>query len=357
MMKANLHPWLNPGLLNTVLHLLAWSLLTYLLFMYPPLIKSGAKLPEHFQLKQIVHMVMMISAYYANTHYLIPKLLLKGRMALFALYIVLILAFSGLFMARLEIWLDLVQGLDEVSAKKIWRNTYIDFFGLFTTTFVLGISTSISIIQRWNREWKDRQELETQRAVTELAYLRAQINPHFFFNTLNTIYSLTYSNAESSRKVLLKLSSMMRYLLYETSNNHTDVEQELGFLQHYIDIMELRLNKRTMVDVRFPEKLTEMPIAPMLLLPFIENAFKHGVDDLQPGLISIVVEQYHKGITIQVENDIFQFKQPEEMEQHGIGLANTRRRLDLLYPGNYDLQVNEDQQQGRYQVNLKIALV
>lgn len=356
-MKVNTVPWFNPRLLNIVLHLLAWSLLTYLLFMYPPLMKAGAKLPERFRLRQVVHMVMMISAYYVNAHHLIPKLLLKGRTALFAIYMIMILAFSGMFMARLEIWLDLVQGLEEVTAKKIWSNSYIDFFGLFTTMFVLGISTSISIIQRWNRDSKNRQELETQRAVTELAYLRAQINPHFFFNTLNTIYSLTYSNTESSRKVLLKLSAMMRYLLYETSNNHTDVQQELDFLQHYIDIMVLRVNKRTMVDARFPEKLVEMPIAPMLLLPFIENSFKHGVDDLMPGLISIVVEQYSKGIIMHVENDIFRSNQTQEVEQHGIGLVNTRRRLDLLYQDQYELQVNQDNQKGRYQVNLKIELV
>lgn len=356
-MASHAQTWFNPKLLNAVLHLLVWSLLTYLLFMYPPLIRSGAKLPEHFQLKQIVHMIMMIGAYYVNSFYLIPKLLLKGRMALFAFYIVLILAFSGLFMARLEIWLDLVEKLTHSVTRKIWHNTYIDFFGLFTTMFVLGISTSSSIIQRWNREWKIRQELETQRAVTELAYLRAQINPHFFFNTLNTIYSLTYSDADSSRKVLLKLSAMMRYLLYETKNDVTDVQHEMDFLCNYIDIMTLRLNKRTTVHVKLPTKLTQMPIAPMLLLPFIENAFKHGVDDVRPGLINVIIEQDNNGIRLHVENDIFCLNSTEETDENGIGLANTRRRLDLLYDGKYDLKVNDDSSLGKYQVNLTIALL
>lgn len=356
-MPSFLQSRLNPRFLNVILHLLVWSLLTYLLFMYPPLMKIGAKLPERFRLRQVVHMIMMIGAYYVNMHYLIPKYLLNGRMTVFSLYIVLILAFSGLFMARLEIWLDLMETLDPTIVKRIWSNNYIDFFGLFTTIFVLGISTSSSIIQRWNRDWKVRQELETQRAITELAYLRSQINPHFFFNTLNTIYSLTYSDAESSRKVLLKLSAMMRYLLYETKNNVTDVHHELVFLQNYIDIMKLRLNKRTVVNVVLPEKLAEMPIAPMLLLPFIENAFKHGVDDVHPGLITVIIEQFNTGISIEVENDIFLSDKKEEEDQDGIGLANTRRRLDLLYPGQYQLNVNENNERGRYQVNLKIELV
>jgi LytS/YehU family sensor histidine kinase len=278
-------------------------------------------------------------------------------MAVFALYIVLILAFSGLFMARLEIWLDLVEKLHHAVARKIWRNTYIDFFGFFTTMFVLGISTSSSIIQRWNREWKIRQELETQRAISELAYLRAQINPHFFFNTLNTIYSLTYSDAESSRKVLLKLSAMMRYLLYETKNDVTDVQHELDFLCNYIDIMTLRLNKRTRVHVKLPTKLTEMSIAPMLLLPFVENAFKHGVDDVRPGLINVIIEQNNNGIRLHVENDIFRSNKTEETDEHGIGLVNTRRRLDLLYPGSSELKVRENSEMGKYQVNLEITLV
>ena len=233
----------------------------------------------------------------------------------------------------------------------------VDFFGFFTTMFVLGISTSSSIIQRWNREWKVRQELETQRIVSELAYLRAQINPHFFFNTLNTIYSLTYSDTESSRKVLLKLSAMMRYLLYETKNDVTDVQHELDFLCNYIDIMTLRLNKRTTVNLQLPKSLTKMSIAPMLLLPFIENAFKHGVDDVRRGLIDVVIEQDDNGILMRVENDVFRLNQAEEADENGIGLANTRRRLDLLYQGCYDLKVSEDSNRGKYLVNLQIALV
>ena len=350
-MLSHAQAWINPKLLNAILHVLMWSLLTYLLFMYPPLIRSGAKLPEHFQLKQIVHMVMMIGAYYFNTNYLIPKLLLNGKMGLFALYIILILAFSGLFMARLEIWLDLVEKLTHSVTRKIWRNTYIDFFGFFTTMFVLGISTSSSIIQRWNREWKVRQELETQRIVSELAYLRAQINPHFFFNTLNTIYSLTYSDTESSRKVLLKLSAMMRYLLYETKNDVTDVQHELDFLCNYIDIMTLRLNKRTTVNLQLPKSLTKMSIAPMLLLPFIENAFKHGVfkDSEEPIQILIAIDG--QAFHMHLRNKINTAKKDRT---GGIGLVNVQRRLALIYPNRHELLI--EQQTDTFIVDLKIDL-
>lgn len=342
---------------TVVIHILVWSLLTYVLFVYPPLVGTGVKLPKQFLIKQIIHMLLMVTTYYLNTYYLVPKFLLKGRLIPFTLSIALIMIFASLLMARIEVWFELSEHLRRAFGKKIWHNSYVDFFGLFTTIFVFGISTSLSIMQQWNRDWKIRQELETQRAVAELAFLKAQINPHFFFNTLNSIYALTYINAETSRQVLLKLSSMMRYLLYETQHDTTPISKELTFIRNYVEIMKLRLNDNMFVDLILPEETSEMPIAPMVLLPFIENAFKHGVNDQNTGSISVNITQLNDGLDLKVKNNVINKTDETDIDGKGIGLTNTRRRLNLLYENRYSLEIKNDELLKEYYVHLQIALL
>jgi len=343
--------------INLLIHLMVWSLLIYVLFNFPPLVGKNVKIPSQFLTKQIFHMGLMIGTYYFNTYYLVPRLLIKRKITLFALSLIVIMIFAGLFMARIEIWFALSEHLTKAMGKKIWHNAYIDFFGLFTTMFVLGISTSLAIMQQWNRDWKLRHELEAKRAVAELSFLKAQINPHFFFNTLNSIYALTYINAESSREVLLKLSGMMRYLLYETQHDSTTVAKELAFIRNYVEIMKHRLNKNMIVDILVPQKISDSSIAPMLLLPFVENAFKHGVDDVLPGSISIVIGQEEHALKLHVKNTFTRCDKGTDLDGNGIGLVNTLRRLELLYKDRHSLDIINDHHLGEYTVNLNISLL
>ena len=343
-------------LITVVIHLLVWSLLIYVLFNFPPLVGNDVKAPSQFLTKQIFHMILMIGTYYFNTYYLVPQLLLNGKRAMFALALLGIIIFAGLIMARIEIWFSLTEHLRKAFGKKIWQNAYVDFFGLFTTILVLGISTSLAIMQEWSRDWKIRQEVETKRAVTELTFLKAQINPHFFFNTLNSIYALTYINAETSREVILKLSGMMRYLLYETQHDNTTLAKELSFIQNYVDIMKLRLNDNMLVEFLLPQQIADKPIAPMLLLPFVENAFKHGVDDNLAGSISILIAQQEADLLLVVKNTVIECDQGTDVGGKGIGLVNTLRRLELLYKDRHSLAVRHEINSNEYIVNLTITL-
>lgn len=343
--------------INLCVHLMVWSLLIYVLFNFPPLVGRNVKIPRQFLTKQIFHMGLMIGTYYLNTYYLVPRFLLKRRTALFVFSLLVIMIFAGLFMARIEIWFALSEHLIKAMGKKIWQNAYVDFFGLFTTMFVLGISTSLAIMQQWNRDWKLRHELEAKRAVAELSFLKAQINPHFFFNTLNSIYALTYINAESSREVLLKLSGMMRYLLYETQHDSTTVAKELAFIQNYVEIMKHRLNGNMIVDILLPQNISDSSIAPMLLLPFIENAFKHGVDDILAGSISILIGEEENCLKLHIENTFTTCDNGTDVDGKGIGLVNTLRRLELLYKDRHSLDLINDHHLGIYTVNLNISLL
>ena len=344
-------------LINILIHIMVWSLLIYVLFNFPPLVGRNVKIPSQFLTKQIFHMVLMIGTYYFNTYYLVRRLLLTRKTGQFAISMVVIMIFAGMFMARIEIWFELSAHLTKAMGKKIWHNAYIDFFGLFTTMFVLGISTSLAIMQQWNHDWKLRHELEAKRAVAELSFLKAQINPHFLFNTLNSIYALTYINAESSREVLLKLSGMMRYLLYETQHESTTVAKELAFIRNYVEIMKHRMNENMIVDILLPQHICDSSIAPMLLLPFVENAFKHGVDDVLAGSISVLIGQEENCLKLHVKNTFTKYENGTDVDAKGIGLVNTIRRLELLYKGRHSLNIINDHDLGVYTVNLNISLL
>lgn len=323
---------------------------------------AGARtqLPPAFWVKQSLHIVFIITAFYFNSFMLVPRLLFKGKVWPFILSAVFTSLFFSMLLQQLDKMLSLSEQMARVFGRKMWFNNYIDHFALITLLLVLGISTSVSTIQRWSADAKLHRELQSQRTMAELSFLKAQINPHFFFNTLNSIYALTYLNVETSRQVLHKLSRMMRYLLYETEHNTTLLSKEVAFITDYVEIMKLRLNEQTTVAFTKPENLKEMPIAPMLLLPFVENAFKHGVDDLQSGTIAVNIEQTGNGLLFEIKNALLKptiNDNSHNLEGNGIGLANTRRRLDLLYSDKHTLTIERSEQQKEYSLTLTLTLI
>ncbi|TGE08673.1 sensor histidine kinase [Hymenobacter fodinae] len=236
-------------------------------------------------------------------------------------------------------------------------------FGLFnpaifiTTLLALGLGTSVAAVQRGQREAEMRQALEREKLTTELSWLKAQINPHFFFNTLNNIYALTLIDGDRAREALHRLSRMMRYVLYETQTGTAPLSQELLFVRDYIDLMQLRLTNNVHVEYLTPEPLCDAPIAPMLLLTFVENAFKHGVSTVLPSSIRIHVQQPNpQTLVADIYNSLFD-ERPAALDQnYGIGLANTRRRIELLYPDRHTLTVTERTPNNEYHIHLTLTL-
>ena len=346
-------------LITILIHILVWGFLIFVLFMYPIFSGASIRLPNAFWVKQGIHILLLIFTYYINAYYLVNRLLLKNKTVLFIGILISWCFASSLFLDLLDQLLNLFIVHERAFGHKMLAFLHVDFFGLMTMFFISGISTGISLVLHWHREAKVRQYFENLRVTNELSFLKAQINPHFFFNTLNTIYALTYVNVETSRESLYKLSHMMRYLLYETQQDTVMLSKEVEFIKDYIGIMKLRLRDNSLVIFDLPDELQEMPIAPMLLLPFVENAFKHGVDDTADSTIFVIIKQGNTGITLTVTNSIFApsaYARPETGEK-GIGLANTRRRLDLLYPGRYALDISVDNLLSKYELNLQLTLI
>ncbi|GAB3766903.1 sensor histidine kinase [Spirosoma pomorum] len=341
-----------------LIHVLGWGLLGYLLF-FAQSFSFTFKMPPLFWIRQLIFFCLIVATFYLNALILVPRLLRLNQTGQYLLAVMGVIVFIVLVVGSLEFWFDLpilIHRLFHPDGKGEPR-----YYGwvqptLVTILLVLGISTSMSLLQKWQQDANLRLALEQAKTTSELSFLKAQINPHFFFNTLNNIYALTAIDVELAQEALHRLSRMMRYVLYETQSGTTLLSKELAFVNDYIQLMQLRLTDKVTVAVNTPDVVKEQAIAPMLLLPFVENAFKHGVSTLLPSRISIKVEQTTDQLVLDVRNTLLNEKTPSLETGNGIGLTNTRRRLDLLYPGQYDLLINEHTVDNEYQVQLTVHL-
>ncbi len=211
----------------------------------------------------------------------------------------------------------------------------------FTSVFLLFLSLGLRVLERHSQIEKSQKELEKEKLNSELAFLKNQISPHFFFNTLNNIYSLISINAEDSQKAVLKLSKMMRYLLYESEHGNTLLSNEIDFMNNYVDLMKLRMSDKVSLNISFPAKYDNMNVPPLLFIPFIENAFKHGISYRGKSFIDIGMETEKNTISFRCANSIAPYRDENENNHSGIGLENVRKRLNLLFPGRHDLKINK----------------
>lgn len=335
-------------------------LLGLLLLLCQPL-AWDIELPVQFWVKQGIVFALWVGLFYLNTNLLVPQLLFQNRVGGFAAAALGAVLFVMLASKLTDEWLNLPALMHQAfnpgeTASSHKGGMYVNPVMMLATLLVLGISTSIKTVQKWQLDTEVRQRLERQKISTELSFLKAQINPHFFFNTLHSIYALTMINIESSREALHTLSRMMRYVLYETQSGTTLLSKEIEFLQDYVNLMKLRLTEKVTVTFEKPSPVQDVLVAPMLFLPFVENAFKHGVSALLPSKIHIAIQQQGQTLELDVRNSILPEKRVVLEESSGIGLVNTNRRLDLLYPGHYKLSVTEKTPENEYRVHLKLDL-
>lgn len=342
-----------------LIHILGWGLLLFAFFLYQPL-SSGVTFPDLFWVKQGLFFTMLIGAFYLNSEVLAPRLLFQDRIGVYvgalagvgAVILLVIWAFESYF----DLHVLVHRAFHPDGGGKEPRTGRWFQPSLLTTLLILGISTSIAAVRTWQRDAQLRQDLEQAKVSSELLFLKAQINPHFFFNTLNNIYALTLIDVAKAREALHRLSRMMRYVLYENPNGTGQLSQEIAFVQDYIELMQLRLTDKVKISFNQPTPLRDGPIATMLLLPFVENAFKHGVSALLPSHIDIDIMQPPGQFRMQVRNTVFPEKTPSLEVSSGIGLTNTRRRLDLLYPEKYALNTAYDDARAEYVVDLTLQL-
>ncbi len=207
--------------------------------------------------------------------------------------------------------------------------------------FVVSVNIAVKLYFRALSNRRRIARLEAENTSTRLQFLKYQINPHFFMNTLNNIHALIDIDAERARDVVIELSKLMRYVLYEIDKDEVTLRQEVDFLNNYIELMRIRLTDNVKINVGLPDDAGDIKLPPLLFIPFVENIFKHGVSYREPSVIDISLRVDAKdGITFRSVNSNHAKSRGDS--HHGIGLENLRRRLDLLYPGNYILEINNN---------------
>lgn len=236
---------------------------------------------------------------------------------------------------------------------------------LYTTRFVVQvITTNLFIVifvamLRFALEWLEfeakKKEVENERLTAELNFLKAQINPHFLFNTLNNLYYLAYSKSENTTEVIAKLSQMMRYMIYDSNHPKVLLSKEIEYMESYISLERLRLNDQIPIKFEISGNTDNVWITPLIFITFLENAFKHGVSNSNPkAWVNISIDLHDKECIYKVENSRTS-DQKDAGEKSGIGLQNVKRRLELSYPGQYKLVTEEIP--GKYLMKLNLSLL
>jgi len=231
---------------------------------------------------------------------------------------------------------------DDPHGRPPFREMHL-FNYMFTSIFLVFFSVGMRVLERHSQTEKLQKELEKEKLNSELAFLKNQISPHFFFNTLNNIYSLISINAEDSQKAVLRLSKLMRYLLYDSEHGNTKLSNEIDFMNNYIDLMKLRISDKISLTVSFPETYEDINIAPLIFIPFIENAFKHGISYREKSFIDISMTAVNKLLKFRCINSCVKSREENESGHSGIGLENVTKRLNLLFPGKHDLKINKSE--------------
>jgi LytS/YehU family sensor histidine kinase len=222
---------------------------------------------------------------------------------------------------------------------------------------VLVFATAVKVVKHWYIQQHKNQELEKEKMFSELRYLKSQVHPHFFFNTLNNLYGLTLSKSDTAPEVVLRLSDLMSYMLYDTNTQWVPLEKEINYIRNYIALEKLRFGKRFNVSFQVQGDTASFVIAPLLLLPFIENSFKHSINkEIEGAWIAIDLTIKEAALAFTVENRMI--KEPMNGEEResagGLGLQNVKRRLELLYKERYTLKIFEEESE--YLVVLKLDL-
>ncbi|MFA9392828.1 MAG: sensor histidine kinase [Prolixibacteraceae bacterium] len=224
------------------------------------------------------------------------------------------------------------------------------FIGLLVIGFDIGLRTTF----KWTQTEQEKEKLEKEKVKNELAFLRNQLSPHFFMNTLNNIHSLIDIDTEEAKESIIRLSKLMRHLLYDSNEDFILLAKEVQFIQSYVDLMKLRFTDKVKVTFNVGSEISNILIPPLLFTSLIENAFKYGVSYKQKSFIKINLSIEDKSLLFSIQNSKIDNKNSEEGEIGGIGLDNTRKRLDLLYASNYEMKIDETPE--IFSVQLKLPL-
>ena len=296
-----------------------------------------------------------IFASYFTANFLLPYFLLHGK---YVKFIFFFLASAIIFVLMQRVLIYYIN-LPIFHPEYFGQEPFFGFdyiFSFFNIYAVVGIVTSIRLFKYWLKNQRATQNLKEEKLEAELKFLKSQIHPHFLFNTLNNLYALTLDKSDQAPEVVMKLSGLLDYMLYEANDPKVSLEKEILLIQNFLDLEKIRYANKLDLQFELEGSSSGYYIAPMLLLPFVENSFKHGLSNqttapwikikmkLERGLLNFKV----------INSQGLVKKEKKESYTEGIGLANVKRRLDLIYQKNYSLNIRNNAEQ--FEIDLFINL-
>jgi len=336
------------------LHLMFWGAYFIFLFLIS-LLRSEVGRNVSFHLPfEFLQVVVSIAVVYINLRVLIPRFFETGKFHIYGLVLVAVVSFNGIFLV------SIVRLVPEFRPHFMLHEVPSFKFVIpmvFIQLFLVAITSALHFMRenlRLQKEALSVKDLESRQLKAELDSLKSQVNPHFLFNSLNNIYSHSLLESPKTPELILKLSGLLNHIIYECQDEQVRLEKEMEFLTNYIALEQVRIDESVQVDLKMDVVDTTIMIAPLLFVPLIENAFKHGVN-ISSGkpFIDVQLKQENGQLKFTCTNLRDNFED-EEKSSGGIGLENVRKRLELLYPGKHHFVIKDDGHQ--FCVDLSITV-
>ena len=331
-------------------HAILW-VVYYLFWVY---VLSPGITKADFYINSFVIVAIHALVSYFNIYFLFPLFLQKRAYFKYFIAIVLSISLGSLLEAAVFTKLNTI-------ANEFKSGLLSPRFLLSTAmaiTYTTAVTMSLKLVKYWYERERLAKELEKINVETELKYLKSQINPHFLFNSLNSVYALALQKSDLAPELILKLSDILRYILYEGSEKKVNLTQELKYLQSYLELEKVRHGTRMELDIEIVGDTDDKEIAPMLLIPFVENSFKHGLGkDMDKGYVKVLVNSETSELKFAIANS--KPKKGDEISQQngyqgGIGLINVKKRLDMLYPKKHTLVMCSTESEFKVELNINL---
>lgn len=293
----------------------------------------------------IFHIPIFLTVY-LNLKILFPVFLEKGRYFLYGVFVLsATILGSGFYLILFDSWIDFVfPGYYFIAYYGFWDITLYFFIYIFTTSLF-----------RLARGYFKLQEIEKEKTISELKALKSQINPHFLFNSLNSIYSLARKSSDVVPQKIIQLSDLMRHIIYESDVDFIPLGKEVEMVKNYYELQNLRTVEHDKIKLEVLGDIKGKKIAPLLFLPFVENSFKHGLKGgAEKAFVQIKIEVSGKIINFEIENSKGKLNASDISGYNGIGIDNVKKRLDLIYPGLHSLKISDNH--NTYKVLLQVQL-
>lgn len=326
-----------------------WHILFWVVWYFFYIITFSKNFLDVTEFKQNLALLpVRMAATYLLLYWLLPKFLFGKRYLLFASLVVVHGILYGLF---INLVLQYGFGYYDAGAGALIRSVVLNYQ-------IPATAVAVYLFKRWYRIQQYNLSLEKEKLEAELKFLKSQIHPHFLFNTLNNLYALTLKKSDKAPEVVIQLSHLLEYTLYSGRESHVELQEELKQLKDYIELEKLRYGKRLTITLDLSSHVDGLRIAPLMLLPFVENSFKHGASsDIESPYIDIRVEVRDAVLDFRVRNSYYSKADKSAEYKEGIGLKNVKRRLELLYPGKHMLDIKTGTDMFEVMLNLDLSVV